>query len=38
MSFRTKKLAVSHQLSEESSPIGLHELLEKLGSNYTEKV
>lgn len=37
MSFQTKKLAVLHQLSEEASPIGLHELLEKLGSNYTER-
>ncbi|HEV3269266.1 MAG TPA: Fic family protein [Candidatus Rhabdochlamydia sp.] len=37
MSFRTKKLAVLHQLNQESTPIGLHELLEKLGSNYTER-
>ena len=37
MSFRIKKLSVLHQLSQESAPIGLHELLEKLGSNYTER-
>lgn len=37
MSFQTKKLAVLHQLRQELAPIGLHELLGKLGSNYTER-
>ncbi|WP_215217480.1 MULTISPECIES: hypothetical protein [Candidatus Rhabdochlamydia] len=29
-------MAVLHQLNQELAPVGLHELLEKLGSNYVE--
>lgn len=37
MSFRTKKLAVLHYLSQEAESISLHELLKKLGDTYTER-
>lgn len=37
MNIKDKKMAVLHQLSQESEPIGLPELLEKLGSEYSER-
>lgn len=37
MHIRDKKLAILHQLSQEAEPIGLKDLLEKLGKEYVER-
>jgi DNA-binding IclR family transcriptional regulator len=37
MNIKDKKMAVLHQLSQESEPIGLSELLDKLGNEYPER-
>lgn len=37
MSSKDKKLAVLHQLSQEAEPIGLSDLLKKLGGEYSER-
>jgi len=37
MSVQTKKLAVLHQLSQESEPTSLKELLDKLGGDFAER-
>ena len=37
MSSKDRKLAVLHQLSQETGPIGLQELLAKLGEGYPER-
>jgi hypothetical protein len=37
MGLKDKKLAVLHQISQESEPISLPQLLEKLGDSYNER-
>lgn len=37
MNFKEKKLAVLYQLNQELEPISLHQLLQKLGEDYSER-
>jgi|GEM_PF-6660601 len=37
MNTRDKKIAILHRLSQESEPIGLSALIEKLGSDYSDR-
>ena len=37
MGYRDKKLSVLHQLSQKAEPISLNQLLEQLGSGYSER-